>query len=433
MKIAVAGLWHLGSVTAGCLAQAGHDVAGFDDNAETIAGLKQGHPPIAEPGLPEILNAGIHAGKLSFSSDPASVSGAEVVWIAYDTPIDADDRANPEFVCEKVERLFPYLKSDALLLISSQLPAGSTRRLEAAYKKQFPAGHARFACSPENLRLGKAIEVFTKPDRVVVGIRTQRDKETVAAVLKPFTDKIVWMSVESAEMTKHAINAFLATSVTFINELAAICERVGADAREVEQGLKSEVRIGPRAYLKAGSSFAGGTLARDISFLIDLGAREQLPAKLFEAVKASNDAHRHWTRRKLLEIAGPLAEKKIAVLGLTYKPGTSTLRNSDALDLCRWLHDNGAVVVAFDPAAETLPETFRFVRRTSDAITALAGADAAIVGTEWPELKALSASDVINAMRQPAVLDASGFLSSTLKTNNEIRYFNVGSSNGTIA
>jgi UDPglucose 6-dehydrogenase len=430
MKIAVAGLWHLGSVTAGCLAHAGHDVVGFDDNAEAIAGLRQGRPPVSEPGLAELLQAAMQVGKLSFSSDLASVSHADVVWITYDTPVDAEDRADSEFVYSKIERLFPYFKNDALVLISSQLPVGSTRRMEEAYAKQFPDGGARFACSPENLRLGKAIEVFTQPDRVVVGVRTTRDKECLAALFKPITDKIVWMSVESAEMTKHAINAFLATSVTFINELATICERVGADAREVEKGLKSEARIGPKAYLKAGGAFAGGTLARDISFLIDLAAREQLPAKLFEAVKASNEAHRDWARRKLLAIASPLTEKRIAVLGLTYKPGTSTLRSSGAVELCRWLHENGASVTAFDPKAEALSKDCQFIQRRADPMSALSGADAAVVGTEWPEFKTLDEADVLKAMRQAIVLDASGFLAGNLNANGRIRYITVGTPGG---
>src|SRR5262249_38505130 len=159
------------------------------------------------------------------------------------------------------------LKGDALVVVSSQLPVGSVAELERRYRAVRPGGGARFACVPENLRLGKAIEAFRRADRYVCGVRRDADRERLHGLLAPFTDHLEWMSVESAEMTKHALNAFLAASVTFINEVASLCEQVGADAREVERGLKSDVRIGPRAYLKAGPAFAGGTLARDVSTL----------------------------------------------------------------------------------------------------------------------------------------------------------------------
>src|SRR5438876_873281 len=241
MRIAVVGLWHLGTVTAACLAEAGHEVTGIDGDAHVISGLQEGRFPVEEPGLAALTQKHIRTGKLRFSA------------------------------------LF-----------------------EAA-------------C-----------------DQVVVGIRSQHDKERLAPIWSPFTDRIEWMSVESAEMTKHALNAFLATSVAFTNEIARICEQVGADAREVERGLKSDIRIGRRAYLHPGAAFAGGTLARDLVFLRDTASTIGIDPALLDGVMRSNELHQSWLQNRFSQCIGSPEGKIVAILGLTYKPGTSTLRRSSA-------------------------------------------------------------------------------------------------------
>src|SRR2546425_7984975 len=348
MRIGVGGLWHLGTVTAACMASAGHDVVAFDGEPETSARLEKGQLPVAEPGLEELIARAVAAGRLRFSSRPTDLAGADITWITYDTPVDESGRVDVESVVEATTDIFPFVREESLVLVSSQLPVGSTRRLEGIYRRLRPDGTASFAYSPENLRLGSAIDAFTKPDRVVAGIRTEAEKDRIAGLFKPFTDRIEWMGVESAEMTKHALNAFLATSVAFTNELAVLCEHVGADAREVERGLKSDVRIGPRAYIRPGSAFAGGTLARDLAFLIERGRTDSLPVHLLAGVQRSNDVHKQWPRRCLIEVFGSVDARSIAVLGLTYKPGTDTLRRSSAIETCRWLHEQGAAVVAYD-------------------------------------------------------------------------------------
>ncbi|MCI0561138.1 MAG: nucleotide sugar dehydrogenase, partial [Nitrososphaera sp.] len=340
-----------------------------------------------EPGLEDLIRGELEKGRLRFSSDPKDLAGVDIIWITYDTPVDENDQADVDSVIKRITKIFPYVGQGTLVLISSQLPVSSTRRLEEIYKSQTDkAGSApMFAYSPENLRLGKAIEVFMRPDRVVVGARATTDRDRIALLLKPFTEKIEWMSVESAEMLKHALNAFLAMSIAFTNELATLCERVGADAQEVERGLKSDVRIGPRAYLRPGQAFAGGTLARDLSFLVDIGHTEGLPTHLFSAVQLSNEAHKVWPRRRLLETLGDLHAETIAILGLTYKPGTDTLRRSTAIETCRWLHEQGASIVAYDPVVRTLPnELAEFINLCSSVEKALYGATAAFVSTEWP-------------------------------------------------
>jgi UDPglucose 6-dehydrogenase len=420
MRVAVAGLWHLGTVTAACCAHGGHDVVAFDDDSEVAEKLRQNHLPVEEPGLADLIALGVHSQRLSFTGERSAVASCDVLWVCYDTPVDENDRADTDYVFSRVEKLVPHLSARATVLISSQLPVGSTARLNRLRPEM------TFAYSPENLRLGKAIEVFLKPDRVVAGVRRGHDKMPISSLLAPFTDRIEWMSVESAEMTKHALNAFLATSVAFINELATICEKTGADALDVERGLKSDVRIGKRAYLHPGSAFAGGTLARDISFLLGSGREHGVPVHLLAGVNQSNEAHKLWGRRRLSELLGHLQGKTVAILGLTYKPGTNTLRRSASIEMCGWLAAQGVSVQAFDPAITELPGNLKTVRLMASAEQALEGADAALIATPWHDFRLLSAQAFIGAMRRPVILDPDRHLESALREDRRIEYFSIG-------
>jgi UDPglucose 6-dehydrogenase len=387
MKVCVQGLWHLGSVTAACLASVGHDVVGLGGDQKPIDGLNQGKAPLFEPGLNDLLQAGIAKGCLRFTTNiDDAAADAEVHWVAFDTPVDDDDRADVEFVLNQIKGVLPVLADGAVVLVSSQMPGGSIRRLEAFVRENLANKKLSFACAPENLRLGKALDVFLKPDRIVVGVRTDDARRKLEQLLLPIADRIEWMSVESAEMTKHAINAFLATSVTFANEIASICELVGADAKEVERGLKTEIRIGPKAYLSPGGPFAGGTLARDIEFLGTASRAKQLVTPLLFSVRVSNDEHKNWVRRKLLESFPELKGVTVAIWGLTYKPGTDSLRRSLAVELCDWLIEQGSTVQVHDPVVRRIPERWSgHVVSQARALDAVLGADALVVGTEWPE------------------------------------------------
>ena len=427
MNVCVLGLWHLGTVTAACLASGGHHVTGLDFDETVIANLKNGQPPLFEPGLEELVKKGLETGTLRFSTNPEdALQGVDVVWVAFDTPVDDDDHADVAYVIERVSRLFPYPKTTQEILVSSQLPVGTTKHLQSLFAQEYPNVDVSFSYSPENLRLGKAISVFTQPDRVVVGIRTEKSRGVFTELLAPFTSHIEWMSVESAEMTKHALNAFLATSVTFINEIAAICEQVGADAKEVERGLKSESRIGPKAYLGPGGAFAGGTLARDIIFLTQLGEQNNLPIHLVPAVRASNDAHKNWPRRRLTQLLGNLQGKTVAVWGLTYKPGTDTLRRSSAIELCEWLLAQGATVQAHDPAVKNIPEPYTAIALFSSPLEAAHDADALVIATEWPDYRAVSIPALLAAMKTPIIVDANRFLAATLGALSNVTYVAVG-------
>jgi UDPglucose 6-dehydrogenase len=431
MKVAVAGLWHLGTVTAACLASRGHDVLGFDA-PPVIERLQQNLLPVAEPGLRELAARVVSEGRLAYTADAGRLAEAEILWICYDTPVDENDIADTGYVLSQTLSLLPHLAPGTLVLISSQVPAGTTSLVEACWRKNGEGRELRFAYSPENLQLGKAIEVFTNPDRVVAGVRNCQDRDTVAALLSPFTDHIEWMSVESAEMTKHALNAFLAISVTFINEIAALCEKVGADAEEVERGLKTDVRIGSRAYLHPGNAFAGGTLARDVAFLLEIAQRCRVPGHVLAGVQQSNAFHKGWLSRRISEIVGELTGRRIAILGLAYKPGTDTLRRSGAVEAATWLTQLGARVVAFDPAIRGLPaELASTLSLCGDAATALGGADAVLIATPWPEFRDLSADLLVRWMRQPIVFDPGRHLQQALGADPRVRYFAVGRGNPT--
>ena len=428
MRVAVLGLWHLGSVVAACMARAGHDVIGWDVDQSALTGLRQGRAPIAEPGLDDLLAEGIGARRLRFTATLAeAVSDAEVVWIAFDTPVDDDDRADDKAVLDHARAALPLVRDGALVIASSQLPVGSVARLERDAATHATGRRIAFACVPENLRLGKALDVFLNPDRVVAGVRTDHDRQRISALLAPITERIVWMSVESAEMTKHAINAFLATSVAFINEIAGVCETVGADAKEVEAGLKSDRRIGPTAYLAPGGAFAGGTLARDLVLLERKAADAGLKTPLVHGVYASNQEHASWMLRTLKALLTSLTDRRITVWGLTYKPGTDTLRRSLSVELCQTLAREGATVTAFDPSIRTMPPSLDgVVTLASDPVAAAARADAIVVATEWPELRAISADALVQAAPHPVVLDAGRFLVGTIGADSRVRYIAVG-------
>lgn len=427
MNICVQGLWHLGTVTAACLASVGNRVTGLDFDTGTIENLTGGIPPLFEPGLEELLKEGLASGQLSFSSRAEeAVRDIELLWVTYDTPVDDDDHADIDYVVTQIERSFPHLPTGTLVLISSQMPVGSIRRLEGIINDRYPDKEIALACSPENLRLGKAVEVFLTPERIVVGVRAARDREKLDRLLRPITERIEWMSVESAEMTKHAINAFLATSVTFANEIASVCEKVGADAKEVERGLKSESRIGPKAYLSPGAAFAGGTLARDIAFLNHVGAEKELVTPLLSSVKPSNDEHKWWIKRKLQYLFPDLPRTKIAMWGLTYKPGTDTLRRSLAVELCNWLIGQGVEVCVHDPAVKQLPQEWDGkVARSDDPVATLQGARALVISTEWPQYKKIAPDAVANVAPGIVVLDANRFLSG-FAIDSRLRYLAVG-------
>jgi UDPglucose 6-dehydrogenase len=371
--------------------------------------------------LNELISAGLVAKKLSFTSDAKiACENADILWLCYDTPVNDNDESDVKSVLANLRKALPHLKKGALVLISSQLPVGTCAKLE----KEFPLLY--FAYSPENLRLGKAIDSFEKAERVIVGIHDETKKSLLEKLFTPFTAQIIFMRTESAEMVKHALNSFLALSITFINEIARLCEHAGADAKEVSLGLKSEPRIGPKAYLGPGGPFAGGTLARDVVTLTKLAAAQGEKISVIPAIKQSNDLHRGWAFRRLQSYLGKLRGKKIAVLGLTYTTNTDTLRRSAAVELCKQLLKAGAKILAFDPAIKILPKELKKILLADNVAFALENVDAAVVCTEWPQFRQADWPKIVSTMKRPVFLDANRFLENELKNIADVEHLSVG-------
>jgi len=424
MEIGVYGLWHLGCVTAACCAAVGHRVVCFDPDQTTARAFGRGQPPIEEPSLADLTAAGIASGRLRCPDEAVQgLGGIRIFWVTFDTPVNDRDEADVAFVRAKLEEIVDAIPRGALVLISSQVPVGFTRSLA----RDWAGRGLRFAYAPENLRLGKAIEAFSKPARVIIGRDGTADDALLTELFAPMCARLEFMSIESAEMTKHALNAFLATSVAFINEIARLCEKVGADASQVERGLKSDVRIGHQAYLGPGAAFAGGTLARDLRFLCGFGQSLGLGTPLLEGVLASNELHGDWAHQKVQSLLAG-GGSVVAVLGLTYTAGTSTLRRSAAVELCRQLAAAGISVRAHDPGVAQLPEDLAAIMHWCvDARAALAGADVAVIATPWAQFRLLGADDFLMAMRKPQVVDPNWFLAKALSDDSRIGYFAVGS------
>jgi UDPglucose 6-dehydrogenase len=352
------------------------------------------------------------------------MANASMVWVTFDTPVDGDDHADAAWVRTQVEAVRSHLAPGTVVVVSSQVPVGFTRSLENDWQSSLP--DVTFVCSPENLRLGQAIAVFRAPGRVVVGLGKGANRERLARLFAPFCDRMVWMSLESAEMTKHALNSFLAVQVVYTNELARLCERVGADAGDVERALRSDPRIGEKAYVAPGPPLAGGTLARDVEFLRALAASHGLESPVVEGVVRSNDLHTCWTHDRLNELLAGINAPRVALLGLTYKAGTDTLRRSASIELGRWLVQRGVDVRAFDPAVRSAssPE-LEGLQLTTSLDDVLSGADAAVVATPWPEFTTLTAEQLVRAMRAPCLVDQAGFLGH-LADDPRLTYIRVG-------
>lgn len=375
MKIAVLGLWHLGTVTAACLADLGLMVIAYDEKS-VIEQISNGNLPVNEPGLDELIKKSINR-NLYFTYDPNEISDCDFVWITYDTPVSEDDKADVSFVIDKVFALFSYIGKDSILISSSQLPIGSADYIadslfQYSKSKGHVSLHKRVCCIPENLRLGAALNVFLSPDRIVVGVDDSIIREKMNELVTKITDNIVWMSVKSAEMTKHAINAFLANSVVFVNEIAAICEYYGANAFEVEKGLKSEERIGLKAYLKPGNAFAGGTLARDLVYLRKLQTDKAINCNYFDSIIQSNSRHMGWLQNKVEKLFSSVNNISLLLIGITYKSGTSTLRRSEFLNFAIWAKTHGARITIYDTDLNNesiqLLNEFRLIRNYNDLL-----------------------------------------------------------------
>ncbi len=410
--VCVIGIWHLGAVNAVGFAEKGYQVVGLELDKKKASRLARGVPPLFEPGLEELFRKHLDGKRLRFSSDPGVVAEADYVVIAYDSPVNDRDEVDISPVVEAARLAGPFLRGTTPIVITSQLPLGSSEKIEADVRQANSGWRSGVVYTPENLRLGSAIPRFLEPDMLVLGASQSEAAAAALALYRPFKTEKLPMDLRSAEMVKHALNAFLATSITFINEIAGLSDRLGADAVAVGRALKLDKRIGKSALMLPGLGFSGGTLARDVTQLRRFAAELGHRAKLFDAVAEVNEGTFDEIVARLRAKLGPLTGKKIGVLGLTYKPGTSTVRRSPALKIMRKLDEAGATCAGYDPkaSAKELASAGQSFTRAKSVRALATGADALVLVTEWPEFRDLPWAALAKLMNRPLIVDSKNFL-----------------------
>ena len=426
--VCVIGLWHLGCTAAACLAEAGYSVTGVDKDRKRVKELNAGRPPLFEPGLEELIKAGLDAKRLRFTADlKAGVRGARFIYVTYDTPVDDNDDVDLSEILAMAKEIAPILEKGTVIIVSSQVPVGTCERIKSIVLRNNPAADFDIAYVPENLRLGQAIQRFARPDGIVIGADSPSTLKKVEQFFSVIKAPRLTMGLRSAEMTKHAINAFLATSISFTNEMANLCDYLGADALKVAEGMRLDKRIGGGLPLSPGLGFAGGTLARDLKTLSKLWRRHDGQGHLINAVLKVNREQNGLVVRKLKKIYGSLAGRNIAVLGLTYKAGTSTLRRSAALEIIAELAGQGAKVKAFDPrAAPEEVKKHKEFKSCASPYEAAKGADALVIITDWPEFKELDFDRIKSTMKKPVIIDTKNMLDDRRLESGGMAYYGVG-------
>ena len=411
MKIAMIGTGYVGLVSGVCFSDFGHEVVCVDKNPAKIEMLERGEVPIFEPGLDVLMAKNVEAGRLSFTGDLArAVAGADAVFIAVGTPTRrGDGHADLTYVYAAAEEIAQALTGYAVIVTKSTVPVGTNR--EVARRVRGANAQAEFdvASNPEFLREGAAIDDFMRPDRVVVGVEAERAREVMGDIYKPLFLRdfpIVYTDLESAEMIKYAANAFLATKITFINEIAALCEKVGADVKAVSKGMGLDGRIGNK-FLHAGPGFGGSCFPKDTRALARIGQEHAAPLEITEAVIRVNDAIKRRMIDKVLDLCdGSVNGKRIAVLGVTFKPNTDDMREAPALTIVPALVGGGAEVRVVDPQGRREGEALLpGVSWHDDPYAAAAEADALVILTEWNEFRALDLSRLARSMRGKGMAD----------------------------
>jgi UDPglucose 6-dehydrogenase len=409
MRIAMIGTGYVGLVSGACLSEFGHSVVCVDKEAEKVAALRAGTIPIYEPRLDEVVATNIKAGRLTFETDIAHAArGADAVFIAVGTPSRrGDGHADLSYVYAAAEEIARALTGYAVIVTKSTVPVGTSREVEKIIRKLRPDLEFDMASNPEFLREGSAIDDFRRPDRVVVGCDTERAREIMREVYRPLylhETPILFTSRESSELIKYAANAFLATKITFINEMADLCEKVGADVQDVSRGIGLDGRIGGK-FLHAGPGFGGSCFPKDTLALRktaqDLGA----PTRIVEAVVAVNDARKLAMAEKIEKAFGGVKGKTIAILGLTFKPNTDDMRDAPSLVIVPFLQKMGATIRAFDPEGAREARKLLNVELCRDAYEALDGADGVVILTEWNEFRALDTARMKSLLKAPLMID----------------------------
>jgi len=411
MRIAMIGSGYVGLVSGVCFADFGHDVVCIDKDAAKIAQLEAGHMPIYEPGLKDIVDKNVRDGRLTFTTDLAKgVEGAKTIFIAVGTPSRrGDGYADLSYVYAAAKEIAGHADDDAVIVTKSTVPVGTGDEVERIVREIRPNSNIAVVSNPEFLREGAAISDFKHPDRIVIGADDLRAREIMQEAYRPLylnNQPILFMARRTAELTKYAANAFLATKITFINEIADLCEATGANVQDVARGIGLDNRIG-RKFLHAGPGYGGSCFPKDTLALVKTGHDAGAPLRIVETVVAINDQRKRAMARKVIAACGgSVRGKTIALLGLTFKPNTDDMRDAPSLMIIPALQDNGAIIRAYDPEGiEQAKAVLDNVEFAQSAYAAIEGADALVLVTEWDAFRALDLGKVKQLLKSPVVVD----------------------------
>ena len=431
MDIAVIGTGYVGLVTGAGLADFGNDVICVDVDEKKITALKEGNIPIYEPGLDKIVNRNVNEGRLQFSTDlREAIRSSRAIFIAVGTPPKPDGSADLRYVEEVARTIAQHMNGPKLVITKSTVPIGTGRMIEKILSESGNEFHASVLSNPEFLREGSAIEDFMKPDRVVIGAS---DKESIAlmkeiyAPLHSLEIPFVVTNVESAELIKYASNGFLATKISFINEIAVLCELIGGDVQDVARGVGLDSRIGPK-FLQAGPGFGGSCFPKDTSAVAGIARRYGYEFQIIEAVLRVNDNIKQRMVGKVTKaLCGNVQGKTIGILGLAFKPETDDMRDSPTIPLIHGLQKQGATIRAYDPQAmDNAGKIFKNVTFCRDAYETAEGVDALVIATEWNEFRALKLERIRGLLKQPVIVDLRNVYDPQRMKSEGFMYVSVG-------
>jgi UDPglucose 6-dehydrogenase len=430
MRIAVLGTGYVGLSTGVCLAEIGHNVVCIDVDQKKIETLKQGRSPIYEPGLEELLSKNSAAGRLNFTtSHQEGLSQAEVIIIAVGTPQSEDGRANLSFLEQAAKDIAKHIVQDSIVVIKSTVPVGTNDHF-----KQLLAAHLKknvkiqMVSNPEFLRQGSAITDTMRADRIVIGTEHKEAADKIQEMYQPLNVPFLLTNVKSAEVIKYGSNAFLATKISFINEIANLCEAVGADVEDVAKGIGKDKRIGS-SFLNAGIGYGGSCFPKDVKALLYSSREYGIPFSLLEETIAINNYQHQLLVKKALKRFGEIKGKKIAMLGLAFKPETDDIRDAPSIKIANALTELGVEVAAYDPVAANNARKVIGERITyaDSALQAATNADALFIITEWDEFKEMDISEFVKVMNQPIIFDGRNCLAEEkIRACRRVEYYPVG-------
>ena len=422
--IGVLGLWHLGLVYSASLAKLGFTVTGFDFDNKTIDNLNKSRSSIYEPGLKEVIRKYLNL-NLFFSHKPQeAIKNKDYVFICLDVPVDNNDQINLSPFFKIINLLFKHCSPKTTIILSSQVPVGTSRSLLLKLKSRHPGVNLIYF--PENLRLGKGIETFLHPDRIVLGSSNNKICRKFIKTFSYFDCPILTMSLESAEMVKHALNSFLALNISFSSEIGDLCEMVGANLNDVIAALKTDKRVSCYAPINPGLGFSGGTLGRDLQSLTKISHKNNYNPFLLKAVYKVNQRRLDILLKKIEKIFPSLQRKNIGILGLTYKPETSTLRRSLSLNLAELLYERKTNIKAFDPSVKKKIKTYPYIDIARSINDFFMDLDIFILMTDWPDFKKINPYKILPFMKKGVIFDTKNFLDQRKYTACGFTYYGIG-------